>query len=118
MLNYSPLDRVFYALAEPTRRMILERLSDGPASVSELARPFALTLAAVVQHVQCLEHSGLIRTEKIGRVRTCRIEPRMLGVAATWIADRRGLWEQRLDQLGDELGTKPHTLPSTLEASS
>jgi DNA-binding transcriptional ArsR family regulator len=103
MLNSSRVDRVFHALAEPTRRAIVERLSSGPSSVSDLARPFDTTLAAIVQHLQVLEQSGLIRTEKVGRVRTCQIEPAGLKLAAQWIADRRALWERRLDRLGDVL---------------
>jgi len=94
------VDRVFHALGDPTRRAILERLSRGPISVSGLAEPLELTLAAVVQHLQVLEESGLVRTEKTGRVRTCRIEPDGLGVARRWIDDRKSIWEKRLDRLG------------------
>jgi DNA-binding transcriptional ArsR family regulator len=94
---------VFHALGDPTRRAILERLSLGPASVSRLAEPLSISLAAVVQHLQVLEESGLVATEKLGRVRTCRIEPAGLSVAAQWIADRRIPWERRLDRLGDIL---------------
>ena len=97
------LDRVFQALADPTRRLMVERLSRGPASVSELARPFPISLPAVVQHLQVLEASGLVRSEKIGRVRTCRVEPAALSRAEQWIAARRTAWEQRLDRLGDYL---------------
>lgn len=101
MLNHqSMLTPIFHALADPTRRAIVERLILGEAAVGELARPLAMSLAAVVQHVQILEQSGLIVTHKIGRVRTCRIEPRTLRVAESWIAERRTLWEQRLDRLG------------------
>jgi DNA-binding transcriptional ArsR family regulator len=103
MLNNAAVDRVFHALAEPTRRAIVERLSAGPSSVSDLAEPFDMTLAAIVQHLQVLEQSGVIRTEKVGRIRTCRIEPAGLNVAARWIAARRALWERRLDRLGDIL---------------
>jgi DNA-binding transcriptional ArsR family regulator len=85
----SPLDRVFQALSDPSRRAMIERLSRGPASVSELAEPFDMTLAAVVQHLHVLEDSGVVRTEKVGRVRTCRIEPTVLGTAEDWIAKRR-----------------------------
>ena len=98
-----PLDRVFHALADPTRRRMVERLSRGPASVSELARPFAMSLAAVVQHVQVLEACGLVRSEKMGRVRTCQISPATLRSAERWIAERRGTWERRLDALGEYL---------------
>src|ERR1700722_2887926 len=110
MFNHQPsLDRIFQALADPTRRAIVERLVLGEAPVSELAKPLAMSLAAVVQHIQSLEQSGLIRTQKIGRVRTCRIEPRTLRVAETWIAQRRTLWEQRLDQLGEILAEQQLT---------
>jgi DNA-binding transcriptional ArsR family regulator len=97
------IDRVFHALGDPTRRAIMERLSQGPISVSRLAEPLDITLAAVVQHLQVLEESGLVQTEKIGRVRTCRIEPAGLSVAGQWISDRRSMWERRLDRLGDLL---------------
>jgi len=103
MLNQTRIDQVFYALGDPTRRKIVEQLSRGPASVSDLAKPLGITLAAVVQHLQVLEHSGVVRTEKVGRVRTCRIEPSGLDIAAEWIAARRALWERRLDRLGDIL---------------
>jgi DNA-binding transcriptional ArsR family regulator len=97
------LDRVFHALGDPTRRVMMERLSAGPVSVSRLAEPLDMSLAAVGQHLQILEESGLVRTEKIGRVRTCSIDPRGLAVAANWIGERRSMWEQRLDRLGDLL---------------
>jgi DNA-binding transcriptional ArsR family regulator len=97
------VDRIFHALGDPTRRAIMEKLSDGPISVSRLADPLDVTLAAVVQHLQVLEESGLVRTEKIGRVRTCRIEPSGLSAAEQWIGDRRSNWERRLDRLGDLL---------------
>ncbi len=104
MLNKSvALDLTFQALADPTRRVMVERLSRGPASVSELARPLAMTLSAVVQHLQVLQASGLVRSEKAGRVRTCRIEPKALRVAEDWFAVRRGNWERRLDRLGEYL---------------
>jgi DNA-binding transcriptional ArsR family regulator len=94
------VDRVFHALGDPTRRAIIEKLSEGPVSVSRLAKPLDITLAAVVQHLQVLEKSGLVHTEKIGRVRTCRIESKGLTLAECWIADRRSLWESRFDRLG------------------
>jgi DNA-binding transcriptional ArsR family regulator len=94
------VDRVFHALGDPTRRAIVEKLSRGPTSVSRLAKPLAITLAAVVQHLQVLEKSGLVRTEKVGRVRTCSIETRGLTVAERWIDERRSIWERRLDRLG------------------
>lgn len=91
---------MFQALADPTRRMMVERLSRGPASVSELAAPLQMSLPAVVQHLQVLESSGLVRTEKVGRVRTCQLEPGALQLAERWINDRRLQWERRLDRLG------------------
>ena len=97
------VDRVFHALGDPTRRALVERLSQGPVSVSLLARPLAITLAAVVQHLQVLEKSGLVRTEKLGRVRTCRIETAGLSLVEQWIEDRRLSWEKRLDRLGELL---------------
>ena len=97
------IDLVFQALGDPSRRAILEKLSEGPISVSRLAEPLKISLAAVVQHLQVLEESGLVRTEKVGRVRTCGIEPAGLSVAAQWIGDRRSLWERSLDRLGDLL---------------
>ncbi|HEY8092228.1 MAG TPA: metalloregulator ArsR/SmtB family transcription factor [Acidimicrobiales bacterium] len=102
-----PLDRVFQALADPSRRLMVERLSRGPASVSELARPFSMSLAAVVQHVQVLEACGLVRSEKVGRVRTCQIAPATLHSAERWIAERRSTWERRLDALGEYLAEHP-----------
>jgi DNA-binding transcriptional ArsR family regulator len=97
------VNRIFHALGDPMRRALVEKLSEGPISVSRLAEPFDITLAAVVQHLQVLEQSGLVRTEKIGRVRTCRIEPAGLSAAEQWIVDRRTIWERRLDRLGDLL---------------
>jgi DNA-binding transcriptional ArsR family regulator len=97
------IDRVFHALGDPSRRAMMEKLSHGPVSVSRLAEPLNITLAAVVQHLQILEESGLVQTEKVGRVRTCRIEPAGLTAAEQWIADRRSTWERRLDRLGDLL---------------
>ncbi len=94
------VQRVFHALGDPTRRMMVERLSAGPCSVSQLAEPLKMTLAAVVQHLQILEASGLVRSEKSGRVRTCRLEPSGLSMAEQWIRDRRAAWEMRLDALG------------------
>jgi DNA-binding transcriptional ArsR family regulator len=97
------VNRVFQALADPTRREILERIGRGPASVSQLAEPLQISLAAVVQHLQVLEDSGLVHTEKVGRVRTCRMEPAALAAAEQWLHERRSLWERRLDRLGDVL---------------
>jgi DNA-binding transcriptional ArsR family regulator len=97
------INRIFHALGDPTRRVILEKVSEGPVSVSELAQPLAITLAAVVQHLHILEQSSLIKTEKIGRVRTCRIEPAGLSVAEEWISARRTIWERRFDRLAELL---------------
>jgi DNA-binding transcriptional ArsR family regulator len=103
MLKQRQVDRVFHALGDPTRRAMLERLSRGPVSVSQLAEPLAVSLAAVVQHLQVLEESGVIRTEKVGRVRTCSIAPAGLELAQHWIDERMTLWERRLDRLGELL---------------
>jgi len=106
MLNHSgALDRAFQALADPTRRAIVERLTQAPVSVSELARPLAMSLPAVMQHLAVLEASGLVRSEKTGRVRTCRINAEALSLAEQWINARRKEWERRLDRLGDYLAT-------------
>ena len=108
MLNQqSSLDLMFQALADPTRRQMVERLSRGPASVSELAQPFAMSLPAVVQHLQVLEASGLVRSAKAGRVRTCTIDSGALSLAEKWINDRRIAWERRLDRLGAFLAEPP-----------
>jgi DNA-binding transcriptional ArsR family regulator len=106
------LDRVFQALADPGRRLMVDRLTRGPASVSELGRPLAMSLAAVVQHVQVLEASGLIRSQKTGRTRTCRINAEALRSAESWIFERRTLWERRLDRLGDYLSDEADGGPS------
>ena len=106
MLNQSAeLDRLFHALADPARRAIVERLSCGPAPVSELARPLPMSLSAAMQHLGVLEAAGLVRSEKIGRVRTCAIEPKALSLAELWIAARRTEWELRLDRLGEYLNS-------------
>ncbi len=106
MLNDSPLlDRTFQALADPTRRGMLARLSRGPASVSDLARPLPMSLPAVLQHLQALEASGLVRSEKNGRVRTVSIEPAAMGAAERWFAEQRSIWEARADRLDDYLAT-------------
>ena len=94
------IDHVFHALSDPTRRAMVEKLSEGPMSVSRLATPFDMTLTAVVQHLQILEESGLVHTEKLGRVRTCRIETAGFSALEKWIGDRRSTWEDRLDRLG------------------
>lgn len=97
------LDRTFHALADPSRRSIVVRLSRGPASVSELAAPLAMSLPAVVQHLGVLEATGLVRSEKAGRVRTCRLEPAPMRTVEQWIAEHRTAWERGLDRLGDVL---------------
>jgi DNA-binding transcriptional ArsR family regulator len=97
------IDRVFHALGDPTRRAIVERLTNGPLSVSRLAAPLNITLTAVVQHLQVLEECGLVHTEKPGRVRTCQLDPAGFSALEEWIKDRRSLWERRLDRLGDLL---------------
>jgi DNA-binding transcriptional ArsR family regulator len=104
MPNYqSSLDLMFQALADPTRRGMVERLSRGPASVSELARPFAMSLPAVVQHLAMLEAGGLVKSQKIGRVRTCTLDASAMSLAEQWINDRRTGWERQLDRLGEYL---------------
>ncbi len=104
MLNQSSgLDRLFHALADPARRAMVERLSRGPAPVSELARPLPMSLPAAMQHLGVLEAAGLVRSEKVGRVRTCAIEPLALSQAEQWIKARQVEWEHRLDRLGDYL---------------
>jgi len=110
----APLDLTFQALADPTRRAMVERLSRGPASVSMLAKPLSMTLSAVVQHLAILEASGLVTSEKVGRVRTCRVEPRALDSAERWISERRASWERRFDRLDALLAeTDPATKPPT-----
>jgi DNA-binding transcriptional ArsR family regulator len=104
MLNSTAtVDPLFHALADPTRRAFVERLSRGPASVSELARPVEMTLPAVMQHLAVLEASGLVRSEKVGRVRTCRLDPAALRSVEDWVTERRASWERRLDRLADYL---------------
>jgi len=100
MLNQISIDQVFHAFGDPTRRKLVEQLSQGPVAASELAKPLGITLAAVVQHLQVLERSGIIRTQKTGRVRTCQLDPTGFTVAAQWLDERRSLWERRLDRLG------------------
>ncbi|HET7086379.1 MAG TPA: metalloregulator ArsR/SmtB family transcription factor [Rhizomicrobium sp.] len=99
MLNYQ-LDKTFAALADPTRRAMVERLVQGPATVCELAKPLPMSLPAAMLHLKVLEGSGLVTSQKVGRVRTCRIDPKMLSQAESWVADRRRLWERNLDRLG------------------
>jgi DNA-binding transcriptional ArsR family regulator len=111
MLNYqNDLDLAFQALADPARRAMMERLAQGPASVSELAKPLPMSLPAVMLHLKVLEESGLVKSEKAGRVRTCRVDPKALSLAERWIAERRQMWERNLDRLGAFLDqTKPET---------
>jgi DNA-binding transcriptional ArsR family regulator len=106
MLNHSPgLDALFQALSDPARRAMIELLSQGPVSVSDLARPLPMSLPAAMQHLQVLETAGLVRSEKVGRVRTCAIQPAALSRAEQWINARRMEWEHRLDRLGEYLET-------------
>jgi DNA-binding transcriptional ArsR family regulator len=110
----APVDLLFAALADPSRRLMVDRLACGPATVSELARPLAMSLPAVVQHLHVLEASGLVCSEKVGRVRTCRIEPSGLRAAEDWVTERRRSWEERLDRLGEYLAEHPEN-PTTKE---
>ncbi|HUJ76832.1 MAG TPA: metalloregulator ArsR/SmtB family transcription factor [bacterium] len=107
MLNQqADLDHVFHALSDPTRRRMVDRLIRGPASVSELAAPLEMSLPAVMQHLQVLEESGLVRSDKTGRVRTCRIEPGTLRTVEQWIAERRTSWERHFDRLAEYLASE------------
>ena len=99
----SGLDLMFQALADPSRRTMIEHLSLGPASVSQLAEPLEMSLPGVVQHLQVLEAAGLVKTEKVGRVRSCTLDTAAMSLAERWINDRRTQWERRLDRLGDFL---------------
>lgn len=110
MLQYQPLDLAFQALSDPTRRAMVERLARGPASVSELTQPFDMSMSAVMQHLKVLEASGLVTSEKVGRVRTCRVDPLALTAAERWLNDRRRSVERGLDRLGAFLDeTRPET---------
>jgi DNA-binding transcriptional ArsR family regulator len=112
MPNYATsLDLLFQALADPTRRRVVERLTRGPASVSELAKPLSMSLPSVMQHLEVLEASGLVRSRKVGRVRTCTIEPAALRKAERWITERRTGWERRFDKLGEYLAEQ-HDQPT------
>jgi DNA-binding transcriptional ArsR family regulator len=118
MLNQGAgLSLVFQALSDPTRRAMIERLSRGPATVGEMAEPFDMSLPAVMQHLSVLEASGLVRSEKIGRVRSCRIEPKAFGSAEHWIRERRSLWERRLDRLGEFLKEQDDQKPKSRRKS-
>jgi DNA-binding transcriptional ArsR family regulator len=103
MLNYQQLDRAYQALGDVTRRAIVQRLTLGPATVSELAAPLPMSLPAVMLHLKVLEESGLVTSQKLGRVRTCRVDPKMLSQAERWITERRQMWEHNLDRLGEFL---------------
>jgi DNA-binding transcriptional ArsR family regulator len=98
-----PIDSVFHALSDPTRRHVLERLSRRPASVSELAEPFDMALPSFVQHLRVLEGTGLVRSTKTGRVRTYQLAPKRLRLAENWLARQRAIWVRRLDQLDEYL---------------
>lgn len=98
------IDRLFHALGDPTRRSIVDALVERPASVSRLAEPLGITLTAVMQHLEILEEAGLVHTEKLGRVRVCRLEPGGFGALEQWIREHRTQWEQKLDRLGEILG--------------
>ena len=98
MLNYQ-LDRTFAALADTARRAMVDRLAQGPATVSELARPLPMSLPAVLLHLKVLEDCGLVKSQKVGRVRTCRVEPEMLAQAEKWVTERRQMWQRNLDRL-------------------
>jgi hypothetical protein len=104
MLNYQQLDRAYQALGDITRRAIVEQLTQGPATVSELAGPLPMSLPAVMLHLKVLEEAGLVTSQKLGRVRTCRVDPKMLSQAERWISERRQMWERNLDRLGEFLG--------------
>lgn len=105
------VDPVFHALADPTRRFLVDLLSQGPATVSQLAEPLPISMPAVFQHLKVLENSGLIRSEKVGRVRTCHLEPKMLDTAETWIRARKAMWQRRLDRLDSFLAALPPENP-------
>jgi DNA-binding transcriptional ArsR family regulator len=100
MLNYREMDRAYQALGDRTRRALVDRLSRGPASVSELAKGQPMSLPAVMLHLKVLEESGLVKSQKVGRVRTCEVVPQILSEAERWISERRQMWERNLDRLG------------------
>src|SRR6202044_517022 len=107
------VDLLFHALADPSRRAMVDRLTRGPASVSELARPLEMSLPAVVQHLHVLEGSGLVSTQKVGRVRTCTMQPAVMQAAEQWIHERRTFWEEQLDKLGEFLEQDPAATPGS-----
>ncbi|PZS12401.1 MAG: transcriptional regulator [Pseudonocardiales bacterium] len=114
MVKYAELDLVFQALCDPTRRALVEQLTLGPASVSELAAPLPMSLPAVHQHLKVLERSALVRSEKVGRVRTCRLELTMLDTVQDWIDARRATWERRLGRLDTYLAALPPETPASI----
>jgi len=97
--QYAQLSTVFYALADPTRRAIVGVLGKGPASVSALAAPFPMALPSFMKHLAVLERSGVIRSNKVGRVRTCELRPKALSRAEQWMAEQRSMWEARSDRM-------------------
>lgn len=118
MLKYSELDLAFQALGDPTRRAMVEQLTLGPASVSELAAPLPMSLPAVHQHLKVLEQSGLVRSDKVGRVRTCRLELTVLDTVQDWIDARRATWERRLDRLDTYLAALPPETPAPINPAA
>jgi DNA-binding transcriptional ArsR family regulator len=102
-------ERLFHALGDPTRRDLLDRLVQRPMSVSQLAEPLGITLTAVMQHLEILEEARLVHTEKLGRVRTCRIEPAGFNALEKWVENHRTAWERKLDRLGELLGEEDNT---------
>jgi DNA-binding transcriptional ArsR family regulator len=111
------VDQILHALADPTRRQIVERLGSGPASVTVLAEPLPMSLSAVVQHLHVLEGCGLVASEKVGRVRTCRLQVERLAMVEEWITARRRTWQRRLDRLGDVLGSDVATAANDITPS-
>lgn len=107
MENHSPsLDSAFHALADPTRRAVIGRLAKGPAAVKELARPFAMGLPSFMKHIRILEEDGLIRSEKVGRTRICRVNAERLAIAESWLSEQRRLWQAQADRLADYVETQ------------
>ena len=107
MAKHEVIDEVFVALADPTRRAVIRRLGDGPASVSELARPFAITLPSFLKHVRTLESAGLVRTAKTGRVRMCTLDRERLALVDGWLIEQRRIWGERTDRLGAFVAESP-----------
>lgn len=104
--HHSPLDAAFHALADPTRRGVVSRLTRGPASVKELAEPFAMGLPSFMKHLRILERDGLVSSKKVGRVRTCRVNPERLAAAGSWLSEQLALWQARTDRLADYVETQ------------